>query len=552
MKIIAVIQADLETTPIGTRSRLADELGGIPILRRTVERLRRAKNISEVHVLCPAAQQPRCTTILDGTDAMIRTHNAGPPAYGSLIQAARKWSLCGWRGGIGGTTVFDEYADLHIIEGLLKTVRADAVMIVPPAAVVFDPSLADRMIEHRKSLEDDSRMVFAQTPPGLSGIILDASLVAELVSKKIPIGWLFSYQPDGPLKDLIFQPCCYETPSPLRFAAGRAIVDTDRSAQMLADLLREHSDPDAITVGEWLIHRDATSIDPFPREVEIELTTDDPYPNALLRPRGDRVPRRGPIEPSVVQRIAAELARFDDSLVVLGGFGDPLRHPKFGEILDSLRPSTHPDDSIYGLCVRTTGVDFDDANIKAIVDHGVDILSVLLDAWSNDLYGRLHAPNDPATAFLEKVLSRMDRLSKAREHAGSARPIVVPEMTKSRENVHELDAFYDGWLRRLGAASLTGYSHYARQCEDRGVIDMAPSTRTPCRRIRARCMVLADGRVTLCDQDFKGLHTFGNLHKQSLGDIWRSAEFNRIRAAHQSGSFGPTPLCAACAEWHRP
>ena len=28
MSIIAVIQADLETTPIGTRSRLAEEVGG--------------------------------------------------------------------------------------------------------------------------------------------------------------------------------------------------------------------------------------------------------------------------------------------------------------------------------------------------------------------------------------------------------------------------------------------------------------------------------------------------------------------------------------------
>ena len=42
MKVIAALQVDLETTPIGTRSRLADDIGGTPILRRTVERIRRA------------------------------------------------------------------------------------------------------------------------------------------------------------------------------------------------------------------------------------------------------------------------------------------------------------------------------------------------------------------------------------------------------------------------------------------------------------------------------------------------------------------------------
>ena len=645
MKVIATIQTDLEATPIGTRSRLADELAGVPILRRTVERVRRAKNVAEIYVLCPTAHHSRCTTILEGTGAIVRSHDAQPAPYGSLIQAARKWSLNGWRGGIGGTTVFDEYADGRLIVGLLKAIHADAVLSVPPAAVVFDPDLADRMIEQRKMLEDESRLVFAQAPPGVAGIILDATLISELVTQNIPIGWLFSYQPDGPRKDLIFQPCCYETPAQLRFAAGRVIADTDRAMQALADLLRHHPDPDSLTVGQWLIERDANYVEQLPREVEIELTTEDPYPNALLHQRGNRVPRRGPLDLAVLERIAAELKHYDDSLVVLGGFGDPLKHPQFCEVLEILRPlkpfaqtsatsqgkglrqtpsrfranvfsvsrpngatgcsqgwspdghrdgtpgsvvppipapegRRKPTDqgialdnyfqgegggegkkdqflvrscgSVYGLCVRTTGVDLNDATIEAIVDHGVDILNVVLDAWSTDLYGRLHAPHDPPSECLEAVLSRMDRLSKVREQHASPRPIILPDMTKARDNVHELDEFYDGWLRRLGAVSLTGFSHYARQCDDRSVIKMAPSTRTPCRRIRSRCLVLADGRVTLCDQDFKGLHTVGTLREQSLAEIWRCAEFDRLRAAHQSGRFDPLPLCAACDEWHRP
>ena len=38
MKVIATLQADLEETPLGTKSRLADELGGVPVLLRTVQR----------------------------------------------------------------------------------------------------------------------------------------------------------------------------------------------------------------------------------------------------------------------------------------------------------------------------------------------------------------------------------------------------------------------------------------------------------------------------------------------------------------------------------
>jgi len=44
------------------------------------------------------------------------------------VQTARKWSLDGWRGGIGGTTHFDEFTDARVISGLLRSERADLVL----------------------------------------------------------------------------------------------------------------------------------------------------------------------------------------------------------------------------------------------------------------------------------------------------------------------------------------------------------------------------------------------------------------------------------------
>ena len=57
MKIIGVIEADLERTGIGTRSRLADEIAGEPVLRRTVKRAREAQRLSRLHVVARADQR---------------------------------------------------------------------------------------------------------------------------------------------------------------------------------------------------------------------------------------------------------------------------------------------------------------------------------------------------------------------------------------------------------------------------------------------------------------------------------------------------------------
>jgi hypothetical protein len=552
VKVIATIQADLKVTPLGTRSRLGDVLSGSTVLRRTVERVCGAKSVEAVYVLCPVGDREACEQMLRGTRAIVRSFDAGPSPWTGLVQTARKWSLHGWRGGIGGTTYFDEFTDIRLLCKLLDEVQADAALAVPAAAPLLDPGLMDQMIEHRRAAGDDITMTFTQAPPGIAGILLDASLVRQLAEKNIPVGWIFSYKPDDPSKDLIFQPTCCDIPAELRHAVGRLTADTDRSVERVSALLGDHAAPDLATIGRWLTSREVTCTESLPREVEIELTTDDPYPEAFVRPRGTRLDARGPIDLAVVKQIVGEIIRYDDALVVLGGFGDPLRHPRFVDVLETIRSVRRDGRGLYGLAVRTAAADLTEEHVEAMISREVDILSVLLDAWTPELYGKLQSPSDPAAADLDGVLKRLDRLSDARQKRNSIKPTLVPEMTKSRDNAHELDEFHDGWLRRAGTVCISGYGHYARQLEDRSVICMAPSPRVACRRIRSRCVVLADGRVTLCDQDYNGGYAVGRIGEQSLEQLWLGQDFERVRTAHRQGRFDPTPLCASCDEWHRP
>jgi len=65
-------------------------------------------------------------------------------------------------------------------------------------------------------------------------------------------------------------------------------------------------------------------------------------------------------------------------------------------------------------------------------------------------------------------------------------------------------------------------------------------------------MVLADGRVTACDQDFAGKHAVGRLSTQGIGEIWRGAAMEALRANHRIGDYDALELCRGCDEWHRP
>ncbi len=254
------------------------------------------------------------------------------------------------------------------------------------------------------------------------------------------------------------------------------------------------------------------------------------------------MPPRGPIDPDVVAGIARELARYDDSLVVLGGFGQPLLHPQFDEILGALSEA-----GVFGVAVRTNGLALNDAAIASLVRHRVDVVNVLLDAWSDDLYRRLHAGHT-----LTEVTAKLDRLAEARGSARQVEPVVVPQLTKAVETLDEMDDFFDGWIRRLGWAVIEGYSHHAGQLPDRAVMDMSPPLRTACRRIRTRCTILADGRMTMCDQDFTGLTAVGSVRESSLADLWQGQAMHAVRQQHAAGQYEAQPLCPNCNEWHRP
>jgi len=453
---------------------------------------------------------------------------------------------------VGHTTAFDEYTHTPILSGLLKLVATDAVLCLPPAAPLFDPALADRMIEEREAAGDEVRIMFTQAPPGIAGLLLDADVVHELVEKNIPPGWIFAYKPDDPAKDLIFQSCCCEIPAPLRYATGRLVADTRRSSARVSAILEAHPDPDAETIGRWLLQHEQTTIEPLPREVEIELTTDDSYPNAVLRPRGRRLAREGVLDPAVIERVARELSAYDDSLLVFGGFGDPLRHPEFERILQCLPRPAPPQPGVFGLALQTSAVDLTPELADRLIEVGLDILAVNFDAWTPELYDQLQASGAAPSGKLEGIIARLEELAHLRQERRLVTPIVIPQMTKAKQNVHELDDFHDGWIRRWGAVQVAGVSHYAGQFPDQRVINMAPATRERCRRLRSRCLILADGSVTCCDQDFQGKHTLGSVHEASLQEIWQNAEYERLRTAHRTGNVEVTPLCAACEEWQRP
>jgi MoaA/NifB/PqqE/SkfB family radical SAM enzyme len=246
-----------------------------------------------------------------------------------------------------------------------------------------------------------------------------------------------------------------------------------------------------------------------------------------------------------IDRLFDELGGRDDSLIVFGGFGEPLLHPEFDEIVRRARRA-----GVFGLAMRTNGLALDAARIDAILAARVDVVVVLLDAHSPELYREVHRFDG-----YEQAVANMNALLDARAARKCPQPLVVPEMVKTRRTIGQMEAFYDDWIRKTGCAAIVGAEippGLADAFPDPAIMDMSPPKRFPCVRLWSRLVVLADGTVTICTQDVRGEQAIGRLGESSVGELWTGNRMNDLRRAHRSDEYGLMPLCPPCRQWHRP
>ena len=70
--------------------------------------------------------------------------------------------------------------------------------------------------------------------------------------------------------------------------------------------------------------------------------------------------------------------------------------------------------------------------------------------------------------------------------------------------------------------------------------------RTPCTAIATSLVVDARGHVVLCYEDYEGRVTLGNLHRDTIADVWNSPRARMLRRHLLEGDRTCTAPCRAC------
>jgi MoaA/NifB/PqqE/SkfB family radical SAM enzyme len=274
-------------------------------------------------------------------------------------------------------------------------------------------------------------------------------------------------------------------------------------------------------------------------------------------------------------------------LVFLQGWGEPLLHPRFLDLVRQVKQMGSP----VGL--STNGNAVDEAYARDLVEAGVDVVAFSL-AGVDDSQNRVRRGTR-----LEQVLTALRALDEERRRQGRERPALHVAYLLLRSRLTDLERL-PGLLAGTGVcqvvvstldlvptpdlaheaihpASMDEYAHLSARIEDviedarRHGIEMhaqlhRPGHRLACcsENVQRALFIGVDGSVAPCvfaalpvrdvtivrageERPYRR-RTFGDVHRSSLSSLWRSREFRRFRDSFDSGMVDD--VCLGCPKRH--
>ena len=215
--------------------------------------------------------------------------------------------------------------------------------------------------------------------------------------------------------------------------------------------------------------------------------------------------------------------------------GESLLHPQALEFIryaasKRMRTKLHTNGSLL-----TRGL------AEGIVDSGLSRISFSFDGFTRKDYEKIRRGGD-----FEQVVANIRGLLEARKKAGTRSPVVAVEAIalsgRRKPGGKETSLFQE--LRREGLDELVvkephnwaGYWKSGRRS----------MPYTLCTFPWNALLVLWNGDVSPCSQDFFGTYILGNAMEKSLTEIWNDEPMRRLRAGLSERRFEEFSSCSDC------
>ena len=222
--------------------------------------------------------------------------------------------------------------------------------------------------------------------------------------------------------------------------------------------------------------------------------------------------------------------------------GEPLIHPKGYEFIKEA-----VDNSNTYVCLTTNGTIMNEKKTRQLLDAGIHLIDISIDAYKNDTYSRVRVNGD-----LEVTRTNVRRLlSWVRE--GNLNTKVVVSFVEQPQNTNEVNEFESYWKEQGATAVVIRRLHSAAGAVESIAEDMhlkfINEERYPCLYPWERLTLDPKGHLSFCPTDWKYKSTFADFSKTTIREAWQNQFMKELRKAHVANNFSCHEFCGQCPDW---
>ncbi|MEW6614753.1 MAG: radical SAM protein [Thermodesulfobacteriota bacterium] len=231
----------------------------------------------------------------------------------------------------------------------------------------------------------------------------------------------------------------------------------------------------------------------------------------------------------------------DNKLIMLNLHkdGEPLLHNDLPKMVEYVKQK----DAAQVIHLNTNGILLNSKTGRGIIEMEIDDITVSFDAVREETYCRFKGIKG-----LDKLEDNIKRAIEYRENIGSKTKIRVKIMEFDDIEKEEIELFVEKWSVIADEVQVTGI-HSWSGAVDIKVTDEQTDNRFPCALLWYMLAVNSNGKVSMCNVDWNYSGVVGNIHNQSIHEIWNGEPLINIRRAHLNGIWDCPPVCEECVVW---
>lgn len=250
------------------------------------------------------------------------------------------------------------------------------------------------------------------------------------------------------------------------------------------------------------------------------------------------------LDPALNERLVDEVRDHGRGLtqyIRYTGEGEPLIHPHGYRMIEYAARRS----GVF-VTLTTNGTIMDERRTRSLLDSGVHLIDISIDALSPATYASVRVNGD-----LEVTRANVLRLIEWVRVSKSPTRVVV-SFVEQAVNAHEAPGFERFWkdqgadqvvVRRLhsNAGTVIGIAELLR----------GPGTddRYPCLYPWERIILTPRGELSFCPQDWVRGSVLTDYTTATIREVWQGRVYEQLRQAHLTNDFSGHGFCGQCPDW---